>query len=250
MARHCFWHSLPSARSGILSATLFSLVTFESLFIRMLTSHRPTMSPAAFVVGSIEYSLCNFTQFSNFRIPFGTYTHLSSLPCCTQGVERKEQLYSRNWRLMEVPLQFRGDRIELLHSPACPKRRLMEEGAWWGYAFSGENLRPKNRLGWHRQEMWLGPAGTLRNHHDKQLNSALTTFKWLCSPCRVGVSIAPFYPTACRRRRIKGGNSFAVSCTLKLRIKWSWRLNGSLVASLSLQHITFAWISSRRGQMG
>ena len=29
---------------------------------------------------------------------------------------------------MEAPLQFWGDRIELLYSPACRKRRLMEEG--------------------------------------------------------------------------------------------------------------------------
>ena len=29
---------------------------------------------------------------------------------------------------MEAPLPFWGDRIELLYSPACRKRRLMEEG--------------------------------------------------------------------------------------------------------------------------
>ena len=55
----------------------------------MLTFRRPTMSAAAFGVGSIEYSFCNFRQFGNFRIPFRTYDHLSSLLCCTRGVERK-----------------------------------------------------------------------------------------------------------------------------------------------------------------
>ena len=107
---------------------------------------------------------------------------------------------------MEAPLQFQGDRIELLHSPSCRKRRLMEEGGdcIMGLYHHGENLRPKVLL-W-RQGRWFGPAGTLGNYHHNKLDSALTTFKFQRAPCLVGVSIAPLYPAAFRGRREEGVN--------------------------------------------
>ena len=44
----------------------------------MLTCHRPTISPAAYAVGSIEYSLCNCRQLACFRLTIHKYTHLTS----------------------------------------------------------------------------------------------------------------------------------------------------------------------------
>ena len=125
--------SFPLSRSSNLSASLGSFVTSDEQSTNILTCHSLTLFPTVFTLGSIGYSLCNFRQFGNFRIPFRTYDPLSSLPCFTWDIERIELLYSpdcRKWRIMEAPLQFRGDRIELLYSLACRKRRLMEEGGW------------------------------------------------------------------------------------------------------------------------
>ena len=55
-----------------------------------------------------------------------------------------------------------------------------------------------------------GPAGTMINHHHRQLDYTLTNFKRQ-RPCGVRVRIEPLYPPACGRRRRKRLDSFAVS---------------------------------------
>ena len=78
IARHCLWQGLPFARSSILSATLGSLVTSESLFIHTLTCHRPTLSPTVFAVGSIGHSLCKFSLLAYLRLTIHKYSHVPS----------------------------------------------------------------------------------------------------------------------------------------------------------------------------
>ena len=57
------------------SETLFSMVTFELVFIPMLSCLRTTVSDA-FAVGSNEYSLCIFKHIAYFRLTMHKYTYL------------------------------------------------------------------------------------------------------------------------------------------------------------------------------
>ena len=89
------------------------------------------MSVTGFAVDSIDYSICNFIQFGNFRINFHTYGLLSSHSTVFErfAVGSTEYSLCIYKQLACFRLTIHNDRIELLYSPACRKRRLMEEGA-------------------------------------------------------------------------------------------------------------------------
>ena len=65
-------------RSSILSASLGCLHTFHYQSTNMLNCLRPKLSLTVFSVGAINYSICNFIQFGNYRIYFHACALLSS----------------------------------------------------------------------------------------------------------------------------------------------------------------------------